>query len=227
MSSEKNLSGEPEGQEPLLPNHQTLPDEKKSLLRNGIGSRLRMLVVAKTTEKKRFEALEQATGISKATWRTWWRRETTPTGKLVEAAAKAWPEHAFWLSCGLTDVEAGHNMPYPPPPIVRAYINTYPESPFFASAKVSTWYMYSDDPGGLSRSLGEWPKGVKDFLDLTAEYLKLSLQLKKADWDCHYYSVGATAQMDVLESLRLEIRKRRWNLARDIFDSDSHDDQAS
>lgn len=75
--------------------------------------RLRLLEIIKqgTDEAKRFKSLEQLTGISGATWRTFWNRSGAPSGEMVEAIATRWPQYAFWLATGGTDPTAGHVAP--------------------------------------------------------------------------------------------------------------------
>lgn len=76
-----------------------------------VKSRMRLLILAKTPDKKRFEALGHLTGLSDATWRTWWRRDTAPSGVLIESIAKCWPEYAFWLVTGLDGTQVDHLKP--------------------------------------------------------------------------------------------------------------------
>jgi hypothetical protein len=76
-----------------------------------IDARLRLLVCAVTPEKRRFPTLEEKTSVKENTWRTWWVKGKTPGGALIEGAARAWPEYAFWLVSGLTDGEYGHGRP--------------------------------------------------------------------------------------------------------------------
>lgn len=199
--------------EPLPLEWDYLPEEKKALLRRGIGSRLRLLVVSRTPEKKRFEELEKKTGISSATWRTWWRREGSPSGRLIESAARAWPEHAFWLATGLTDVEAGHNLPSPPHPFVKPYIDPYPESPFSAESYADenpSWASLSDDP---ESSFGKWTPGAKEFLESTAEYLRLCRDLQDDFWSKAQLHRVPTPRTDSLQVARMEMRKVRWSYA--------------
>ena len=75
---------------------------------SNISDRLKLIVKAETPEKGRFPFLETHSGINAATWRTWWTRGAAPNGYLVEAAGLLWPQYAFWLATGLTDVCNGH-----------------------------------------------------------------------------------------------------------------------
>ncbi|MFC0349666.1 hypothetical protein [Undibacterium danionis] len=72
---------------------------------------MKELISHKTTELKKYKELEELTGITAATWRSWWNRGSTPSGELIEAACKLWPNYAFWLVTGITDQYHGHDSP--------------------------------------------------------------------------------------------------------------------
>ncbi|WGG50329.1 hypothetical protein [Rugamonas sp. DEMB1] len=75
-------------------------------------ARLKALIVSETDESGRFGWLQKKTGISRNTWQTWWDKEdASPSGKMIEAAARLWPQYAFWLASGITDHEYGHVFP--------------------------------------------------------------------------------------------------------------------
>jgi hypothetical protein len=198
-----------------------LPDEKKILLKHTLGGRLRLLITAMTPEKKRFNELEAISGIPSATWRTWWRRDVAPSCHFIEAAAKAWPEHAFWLATGITDVEAGHTMPTPPA-LVKPYIDPFPETPFSAKSikdfplggnNPITWASTSAEHCGVllgDTRFGQWPDGAYEFLEYTAQYLRSSLKLQTLYWDDEKRQAGETPAMQILDGARLMARSKRW-----------------
>jgi len=99
---------------------------REELIADTLAARLKLVILAETHEKRRFPTLEEKTGVSENTWRTWWNRGGIPGGATVEGAARAWPEYAFWLVTGLTDVEYGHRMPKLHASVV-GYISNYPE----------------------------------------------------------------------------------------------------
>lgn len=74
-----------------------------------IHERAKALIDAKTSRSSRFQELSEITGISRESWKTYWNRGTKISGDMVEALAKAWPQHAFWLTTGITDAERGHH----------------------------------------------------------------------------------------------------------------------
>lgn len=100
---------------------------RKELTAGTINSRMKLLVLSQTAEKRRFPTLEDRTKVAENTWRTWWTKGAMPSGALVAGAGRAWPEYAFWLVTGLTDVEYGHCMP-PLHIAAEGYVNNYPEA---------------------------------------------------------------------------------------------------
>jgi hypothetical protein len=110
----------------VSPQEPTFLDMRAELSANNIAARMKLVILAQTPDKRRFPTLETVTGISENTWRTWWKRGGTPSGALVEGVAKAWPEYAFWVATGLTDVEFGHRIP-PLHDSVQGYVSNYPE----------------------------------------------------------------------------------------------------
>jgi hypothetical protein len=74
----------------------------------GMHERLKALIEANTNTTKRYKELEELTGIASETWRTYFTRGVRPTGDLIEAAARTWPQHAFWLTTGIDDSQYQH-----------------------------------------------------------------------------------------------------------------------
>ena len=102
------------------------PELLEELRSDSISTRLKLVIYCNTKEKRRFPQLETLTGIPQATWRSWWKHGVVPSGALVEAVAKQWPEFAYWLVTGMTDIDCGHKMP-DLHPIAQGYINNWPE----------------------------------------------------------------------------------------------------
>ena len=69
----------------------------------GINARLRLLVDREAPLERRFRYLEELSGVPASVWRSWWRRDATPGGELIEAACRAWPEFVLWLCTGRAD----------------------------------------------------------------------------------------------------------------------------
>lgn len=118
---------------------QSVAVEHHPLQTNCLSTRLKLLLLAETKERGRYSELEVFTGIPAATWRTWWTRGGTPNGALVEAAAQHWPQFAFWLVTGCTDVRCGHDMP-DLAPIAQGYISNWPEESTLRNKKLSNKY---------------------------------------------------------------------------------------
>jgi transcriptional regulator with XRE-family HTH domain len=73
--------------------------------------RLKILITSETQESRRFKELEERTGVSAATWKTYWNRGTRPSAELLEAIITAWPDYALWLVTGVDEPEIGHLKP--------------------------------------------------------------------------------------------------------------------
>ena len=78
---------------------------------SNITDRMKTLVGFKTTELKKYKEMEELTGITAASWRSWWNRGGPPSGEMIEAVSATWPEYAFWLATGIDDFSHGHNAP--------------------------------------------------------------------------------------------------------------------
>lgn len=78
---------------------------------NSITERMKALVSSQTTEVKKYKELEEMTGITAASWRSWWNRGGPPSGEMIEAIGTIWPEYAFWLVTGIDDYKHGHHAP--------------------------------------------------------------------------------------------------------------------
>jgi hypothetical protein len=55
--------------------------------------------------------LDALTGISTQRWRKVFLRRQRPTPDMIQALARMFPQHAFWLSSGITDAANGHIAP--------------------------------------------------------------------------------------------------------------------
>ena len=77
-----------------------------------IGFRLEAIISSQTEEKNRYANLEILTNVSRDNWRAWWNKRhiSTPSGSLIQAAALLWPQYAFWLATGMTDLSNGHTL---------------------------------------------------------------------------------------------------------------------
>jgi hypothetical protein len=76
-----------------------------------IRARLIRIILSITTDSRRFKALEETTHISAGTWRTFWNRNSGPSGEMIEAISIKCPQYAFYLATGITDPFAGHVAP--------------------------------------------------------------------------------------------------------------------
>ena len=119
-----------------MKNKQEVDYLTQAYLKNDMPSRLCYLLIAKVDSKNRFAELEKITGVSRENWRSWWNKLSSPSGTLVEAGAKAWPQHAFWLITGIEDSKYGHTAP-----IVSGWIPPG-NSPVYAEQSLWTEKMF-------------------------------------------------------------------------------------
>jgi len=111
-------------------------------LKSEISKRLEQLIVTKLGEEKNFyAALERTTGVDRETWKHWYLKPNVvdPSVKLLKSAFELWPEHAFWLSTGLTDVGAGHVAPDDK---MNEFLTTQPDHEKIKKVKVATKYYW-------------------------------------------------------------------------------------
>lgn len=78
---------------------------------DSVHKRLRILIEENTNENRRFKDLEEKTSLPSATWKSYWTTGSRPSSALIEAAALAWPLHAYWLVTGVDDSAFGHRAP--------------------------------------------------------------------------------------------------------------------
>lgn len=76
-----------------------------------LSERMRELIVFATDEYRRYKQLEITTGIQADTWKSWFHGRQRPTVEMIESAGKQWPQYAFWLTTGFTDIAHGHIAP--------------------------------------------------------------------------------------------------------------------
>lgn len=58
-----------------------------------------------------WSGLEARTAISRKSWNNFFRSKQSSTPAMIEASASLWPQFAFWLVTGITDVVNGHVAP--------------------------------------------------------------------------------------------------------------------
>lgn len=76
-----------------------------------IAQRLRWLIAAEVTSHRKYKALEDMSGVSAEAWRAFDNGRQKASGEMIEAAARAWPDYAYWLACGDTEPEYGNVAP--------------------------------------------------------------------------------------------------------------------
>lgn len=78
-----------------------------------LGERIRLAIDSNTPDRGRFRQLEDESGISAETWKAFWYRRQRPTQEMLDHVFRQWPQMAFWIATGLTDVRHGHISPHP------------------------------------------------------------------------------------------------------------------
>lgn len=75
---------------------------------NLLKDRLKELIEFKTNARGRFAELEELTGSSANSWKSFWHGRQRPTSEMIEAICEIWPEYALWLATGQDDSKYGH-----------------------------------------------------------------------------------------------------------------------
>lgn len=163
---------------------------RDELLLDTISTRLKLIIYAEIGSKKQFLPLSEATDISYETWRSWWRKGSYPNGNLIEAACKLWPQYALWLTTGITDVCYGQVMPELHMS-VAGYIDNYPDN----ESNV-------DD----------------EFLDLSREYLKATLELRHSNKQGNVGDITMRLKVKLIDEIR---KSRRDAFVKSIDKQDS------
>lgn len=76
-----------------------------------LAARIRLVIEVNTPDRGRYRELEEASGISSETWKAFWYGRQRATQDLLDHVFAQWPEMAFWVATGLTDVRHGHISP--------------------------------------------------------------------------------------------------------------------
>ncbi|WP_370681901.1 hypothetical protein [Comamonas sp. GB3 AK4-5] len=65
-----------------------------------LNERMKALIDATTSPSRRYKELEESTGISASTWKTYYTRGTRPSADLLESLARQFPAYCEWLLTG-------------------------------------------------------------------------------------------------------------------------------
>lgn len=76
-----------------------------------IKERMKLAILAKTRDRTRYVQLKEQTGISGDIWKNFWFDRREPDALMLEAISRAWPEFAYWLVTGATNLASGHICP--------------------------------------------------------------------------------------------------------------------
>lgn len=78
---------------------------------SALRDRLVALICARVPEKGRFRTLAAKSQLTEDAWRGMWYDRQRASVFMIEFAAREWPECAFWLATGITDLRHGHVAP--------------------------------------------------------------------------------------------------------------------
>lgn len=133
-----------------------------------LNERALLAVIAVTPERGRPRFLEERTQISGESWKKFLGGYQRVTLDMVEAVCREWPEYAFWINTGLTDVEHGHvSVPGVLPPIEPAEESVEQSRRYFRIQRhvlrlaLASHNSGSANPGGdavdaYARAVAEW-----------------------------------------------------------------------
>jgi hypothetical protein len=166
--------------------------------------RMKALISHKTTELKKYKELEELTGITTATWRSWWNRGGTPSGEMIEAVGKIWPEYAFWLVTGVSDALHGHSKPSQG----QAFRpRTAARDLFLAQIKLDEWC--DENPISLEEhqqyraaEWGTWPNNNSELAKRIDQWVNMTRKVDEL-------STIRSAQEDTLEKFEIDEENKK------------------
>lgn len=135
--------------------------------------RLKRIIEAKAKPRDNLADVDRLTDISAERWRRFVRGAMPPAEDMIEAAAQAWPEFAFWLATGLTDPAHGHVAPHTYEtrfPIVRGKVDQ--------AAQAEWVYLLGLAKGELASDAGRQPQRAR--LQAEVEALQADPQVAAA-----------------------------------------------
>lgn len=166
--------------------------------------RLLRLINMKADGRRPYKAMHELTGIAADRWSAVFAERQRPTVDMIEGVSKLWPQHAFWLTTGIEDSEAGHTDPS-----MREQFSTWEIED--VSEELFRMKLSRREPAQLHKALGQQTKKIgkrsydehKNFFDLFDDdgfISKLNVTVKLVSW---LSKEGAARQEWELEQLRL------------------------
>ncbi len=68
-----------------------------------LADRMKLVIDARADRRGKFAQLEDITGIPAENWKSFYYGRQRPNPDMIEAICRTWPEHALWLTTGVTD----------------------------------------------------------------------------------------------------------------------------
>lgn len=179
----------------------------------GIEVRMLVLIQTLTKGKNDWKHIESLTGIKAVKWRHVNSGVTKPSIEMLEALCRAFPEHAFWLTTGLTDYEAGHTAPqvnvaFPGSfgtffPNQTPYTSEYFQTCLRALDAVTTSFVQHIAEGEQS---SKRPLTKSDLAHLFDPAINFSIQLGASE------TIHAMGEDDLREITKQVVAARRWHI---------------
>jgi hypothetical protein len=73
--------------------------------------RIRLMIRAEANPRSPWAHMAELTGITASRWQNFDRGRQRANDEMLEALGLVWPQYAFWLMTGRTDIEHGHLKP--------------------------------------------------------------------------------------------------------------------
>ncbi|MEF2266565.1 hypothetical protein V3C40_07200 [Janthinobacterium sp. LS2A] len=72
-----------------------------------LAGRMKLMIDARADRRGKFAQLQELTGIPAENWKSFYYDRQRPNPDMIETICQAWPEHALWLTTGITDSAHG------------------------------------------------------------------------------------------------------------------------
>lgn len=174
-----------------------------------LSDRLRRLIDVIVPPTRRFVTLEDQTGVKAETWRTWWNRGGKASAEMVQGVGQGWPEYAFWLVTGTSDLQHGHRSPDDEDLMTRLHgtylVRTAARDLFLKQIELAKWCEENSWTIGVDDEDDSYDSRTGEIIDKRArEFSKLS----NAVWMLH---AVRDAQEKSLEKLQPSSTKGQPN----------------
>lgn len=152
----------------------------------GLSDRLRKLIEIVMPPTRRFAMLEEQTNVKAETWRTWWNRGGKASAEMIQGVGQAWPEYAFWLVTGTSDLRHGHRSPDDENTMTRIHGTYLPRTAardlFLKQIELDRWCKANSWTIGQDNDDNSYDSGIGEHTDQRAKQFN---KLSNAVWVLH------------------------------------------